>query len=205
MIVLQAEQLAKTYNKRVIFEDLSFSHSNGILGIAGYNGSGKSTLLKCLAGLARPSNGTITWKEHDNELQKDEIRPRIGYAAPYINLYAELTALENLEFIADLNTGNTLHPELDELLEFVQMSEFKQQLFKQLSTGQQQRIKLAAALLRNPDILFLDEPGSNLDDKGHELVKSIAFQQKEEDKLVIIASNDPAEIDLCDQAIRLNS
>ena len=83
------------------------------------------------------------------------------------------------------------------------MIDFKDRLFKSLSTGQQQRVKLAAALVRNPEILFLDEPGSNLDAKGHHLVQQIVEEQANADKLVIIASNDPSELELCDNIIEL--
>ena len=205
MLSLEVEQLTKSYNRRSVLSNLSFEHSEGILGISGTNGSGKSTLLKCLAFLLRPKSGAIIWKENSTILSKEDIKPLISFSAPYINLYSELTSFENLEFIQEV-TGIEKEPKLiKEILDFVHMEDFSNQLFKQLSTGQQQRIKLASSLVHNPRILFLDEPGSNLDEKGHELVSKIVHQQKKNGTLVVIASNNPAEIELCDNVIKLTS
>ena len=203
MISLQVKGLAKSYNRLVIFEQLSFLHSDGVLGIAGTNGSGKSTLLKCLASLARPKKGTIRWMEGEHELSSEEIRPRVGYAAPYINLYDELTIFENLEFLLEVS-GLAAHlTNINSRIDQVQMKPFRNKLFKSLSTGQRQRVKLAAALIRQPDVVFLDEPGSNLDESGQALVSQIVSVLKAKNKLVIIASNDPREIAMCDQVIQL--
>ena len=138
-------------------------------------------------------------------LNKEEVRSKIGYAAPYINLYDELTISENLEFITEVSGLEQDPAKIADLISFVQMEGFEDQLFKQLSTGQQQRIKIATALIRDPDILFLDEPGSNLDEKGHELVSKVVAGYKAQDRLVIIASNDPKEIALCDNVVNLMS
>lgn len=205
MLSLEVNKLSKSYNRRTVFSDLSFQHSDGILGISGSNGSGKSTLLKCLAQLIRPKKGTIQWSDSTTILTKEEIKPLISYAAPYVNLYAELTAFENLEFVQEVSGEEKNSESIHQILEFVQMKEFSGQLFKKLSTGQQQRIKLASALVRNSKVLFLDEPGSNLDELGHQLVANIVDQQKKKGCLVIIASNDPKEIELCDNVITLPS
>tara|TARA_R110000868_G_scaffold259361_1_gene517129 strand:+ start:32596 stop:33216 length:621 start_codon:yes stop_codon:yes gene_type:complete len=203
MIYLEVHQLTKTYNRRTVFADLSFTHSEGVLGISGANGSGKSTLLKCLAFLLRPKIGSITWKRNMEILLKEDVKPLISYAAPYINLYSELTAFENLEFIQEVSGVEKNSDLTHEILNFVQMEGYADQLFKQLSTGQQQRIKLGSALVRDSKILFLDEPGSNLDKKGHELVSRIVHQQKEKGNTVILASNDAKEIILCDNVVKL--
>lgn len=204
MISLEVTNLTKKYNRNVVIDNLSFSHTNGILGIAGSNGSGKSTLMKCLVGLSRSGKGDITWKRKDTVIPNSEIKFHSGFSAPYINLYTELTILENLEFLQEVSGEPDSTDRINELLDYVQMAEFKNQLVKQLSTGQLQRVKLASALIRTPDILFLDEPGSNLDRKGHELVSKIVNDQKSHGKLVVLASNDPDEISLCDQVINLS-
>ena len=203
MISLSVKGLTKRYNRKPIFIDLSFEHTNGVLGIAGSNGSGKSTLLKCLAYLTRAQKGTIEWKKQELELTKDDIKGRVGYAAPYINLYDELTSYENLEFLLQVAGMSIQMTHINSLIDQVQMKDHRQKLFKSLSTGQRQRIKIAAALIRKPDIVLLDEPGSNLDESGQELIKKIVNMQKAKNKLVIIASNDPREIKLCDQVIEL--
>ena len=203
MISLSVKGLTKTYNRKPIFTDLTFEHTDGVLGIAGSNGSGKSTLLKCLAYLTRAQKGTIQWMRQELELSKDEVKGKIGYAAPYIDLYDELTSYENLEFLLQVAGLPIQMTHINSQIDQVQMKDHRQKLFKSLSTGQRQRIKIAAALIRKPDIIFLDEPGSNLDKSGHDLVKKIVNMQKAKNKLVILASNDPKEIKLCDQVIKL--
>jgi|TARA_R100000005_G_C4996363_1_gene203214 ABC-type multidrug transport system ATPase subunit len=203
MISLQADQLAKKFNAHSIFSDLSFSHSEGILGVSGANGSGKSTLLKCLSYLLRPNSGDIIWKKDEQIMNQKEVKAHIGYAAPYINLYAELSVFENLKFLVEAGGIPAKTGELINLLERVQVPHLKDQLFGSLSTGQQQRAKLAASLVRNPKILMLDEPGSNLDEKGHALVSTIVKEASASGALVFLASNDPNEISLCDSVIEL--
>ncbi len=203
MISLSVKGLTKRYNKTVIFSDLSFEHKDGVLGIVGSNGSGKSTLLKCLAYLTRAQTGKIRWMRQEFELSKEDIKNNMGYTAPYINLYDELTSYENLEFLLQVAGLPIQMTHINSQIDQVQMKDFRTTLFKSLSTGQKQRIKIAAALIRKPDVLFLDEPGSNLDKTGHDLVKKIVNMQKAKNKLIILASNDPKEIKLCDHIIRL--
>ncbi len=203
MISLQVEQLTKKFNAHLIFQDLSFEHSKGILGISGSNGSGKSTLLKCLAYLLRPNSGSIMWKQDGALKTQKELKKNLGYAAPYINLYAELSIIENLRFLIEAR-GNKVNPEsLLELIENVQMLPLKNQLFGSLSTGQQQRVKLAAVMINDPEVIMMDEPGSNLDEKGHALVTDMIDKASSSGKLVFLASNDPSEIALCDSVVEL--
>ncbi len=203
MISLKVEKLTKKFNQHTIFSELSFEHENGILGISGANGSGKSTLLKCLAYLLRANSGTIAWRSNSTHLNRQALKNHIGYAAPYINLYAELTVAENLLFLMELSGSSASETDLHQLLNKTHIPHLEQQLFGSLSTGQQQRVKLAAALARNPQVLMLDEPGSNLDEKGHALVTEIVETAAASGKLVFLASNDPSEIALCDTVIAL--
>ena len=102
MITLHVQQLSKRFIKKAVIQDLSFSHETGVLGIAGANGSGKSTLLKCLSFLLKPSKGKVSWLEEGTELETLQVKSKIGFAAPYVNLYAELTARENIKFITNI-------------------------------------------------------------------------------------------------------
>lgn len=203
MFSLQAQNLTKKFNQHVVFKNLSFEHHRGILGIAGANGSGKSTLLQCLAYLKRPNQGTVLWKNEDVTVDQQQLKSNLGFAAPYINLYSELSVWENLVFLVEAGGKSANIEHLHKLLEYVQIPHLKHQLFGSLSTGQQQRAKLAAALVRDPQILMLDEPGSNLDKAGHALVTKIVSAAKEAGKLILLASNDPAEIDLCDKVVNV--
>lgn len=172
-------------------------HSGPPLGIAGPNGSGKSTLLKCLGGLLSPTVGDIIWMEDARALSRQAIQQRMGYAAPYINLYDELSIFENLQFLSKVRHQSTADNNINHWIQKTGLHEVADQPFGKLSTGQQQRLRLASALFHQPDILLLDEPGSNLDEAGKKLIFTIVQDFEDGDKLLIIASNDRQELDLC--------
>lgn len=199
MITLHIKQLKKSFGPKNIFRDLSFEHSGGALGVAGPNGSGKSTLLKCMAGLLSPTGGDISWTDGSEILSGEHLRQRMGYAAPYINLYDELNCLENLQFLARVRSQNGKNHSIKKWIRKTRLREVTSQPFGKLSTGQQQRLRLASALFHQPDILLLDEPGSNLDADGEALITEIAAMFRSSDKLLIIASNNRQELDLCDR------
>jgi ABC-type multidrug transport system ATPase subunit len=167
------------------------------------NGSGKSTLLKCLAGLLKPTSGTVQWKVDKKEIKRTDLKDSLGYAAPYIQLYEELTVRENLEFICNVRSLNT-SKSISNLLEPLGAKKLIELHFGELSTGQQQRIKLAAAIIHDPEILLLDEPGSNLDEDGKKIIVSLVEQYKKSNRMVIIASNQQDELALCNEIIELS-
>lgn len=204
MISLSVSNLTKKYNRKTVLDNIQFEHSSGVLGISGSNGSGKSTLMKCLAGLLRANSGKVIWKMNGELLSQTEFKNYIGFAAPYISLYEELTVIENLRFLSEVSQKNLDEAQLQELLSKTETDLLKEKPYKSLSTGQQQRVKLASSLIRNPKILFWDEPGSNLDSDGHELVKTLLAEQKEKGAFIFLASNDPDEIALCDKKIVLS-
>ena len=135
----------------------------------------------------------------DQILHRDHFQQIMGYAAPYINLYDELSCRENLNFLTDIRHEAKAENTIDKWLQKVGLEEVGDQPFGKLSTGQQQRLRLASALFHNPQILLLDEPGSNLDEAGRVLVTEIADQFKSSQKMLIIASNNPEELNLCDR------
>lgn len=199
MISLHVHQLSKKFGRNLVWQNLSFEHEEGVLGIEGPNGSGKSTLLQCLAGLLAPSSGSISWQNSGREMKLNAIKQNIGYAAPYISLYRELSIIENLDFLSKLRKTKTDQQYQNRLLERVELDHVSDRPFGNLSTGQQQRARLAAALFTNPPILLLDEPGSNLDEQGRTLITDMVAQAKNDKKLVILASNHKDELDLCDR------
>lgn len=210
MATLTIDQLTHRFGHQTVIRNLSLESSVSILGISGANGSGKSTLMKCLAGLLKPTTGSIEWHLRSEICSGLDALGKIGFAAPYVELYETLTLQENLRFLLDLHRGET--PNRDEsptsiadLLIRFQAESFADQLYGDLSTGQRQRAKLAAAVLRRPEILCLDEPGANLDEEGRTLVQSTINRFTEEGKMVLIASNQPGELALCQQTIDLDT
>jgi heme ABC exporter ATP-binding subunit CcmA len=196
---LEVQHAGKYFGAKCVFADVSFTHQAGALGIAGSNGSGKSTLLQCISGLKRPSSGTVSWQKNGSPIKKKDIKKRLGYIAPYINLYDELTCEENLDFLLKLRGLSDRSPAIQKALQTAGISSLRDQPFGSLSTGQQQRLRIAASLVHEPDILLLDEPGSNLDKEGHHLIKNLVARFKEAQKMIIVASNISVELELCDR------
>lgn len=203
MIALNVILLKKSFGPHTVFSDISFEHTGYSLGIAGSNGSGKSTFLKCLSGLLRPTDGKVEWKKNDTALQKEAFQKTLGYAAPYINLYDELTCRENLAFLSKVRHEKYGGDHIDYWIQKVELNHVADQPFGKLSTGQQQRLRLASALFHEPEILLLDEPGSNLDEAGRSLIREIATTFQSPEKLLIIASNNPDELALCERVFSI--
>lgn len=201
---VEAHQLSKSYGKHTVFADLSFTAASSVVGIAGQNGAGKSTLLKCIARLQKPTSGKIIWMNgKEDKMTPEQLKKRLGFAAPYISLYEELTVTENLSFLFDVRNEKN-RGQIDAVLQRTGSTPFMHSLFGSLSTGQQQRARIAAAIVHQPDILFLDEPGSNLDEKGKHIVNEIVNEFRKKNQLIILASNQSYELDLCDSIIDLN-
>lgn len=202
MINFKLSSLGKHYNHRWVFKDLNFESESPVIGISGMNGAGKSTLLKILSGLIQPDAGAVEWL-HYPEPGPINMRMVSGYAAPYIQLYGDLTCRENLDFLRSASTkkGNTIEP--DTLAEEFGIPEKLDRPYKSLSSGQQQRIKILSAIQSSPAILFLDEPGTNLDEQGIGLIQQVIEKRRTGREISIIASNLRHELDLCDQIISL--
>lgn len=213
MIELKVENLGKYFGTKWVFRGLTFEGAE-VLGIAGSNGSGKSTLFRCLAGLYRADVGQVSWYVDRKLLDRDALRKTSGFAAPYIRLYDGLTCRENLvllnsgkvsESFKGSQTSQNLHQyiEIDALLADMGLGEKAELFYRDLSSGQQQRLKLAASLLSEPLILFLDEPTTNLDDEGRKLVEKLVENRRGKRLMTLIASNDREDIALCDKVVKL--
>jgi ABC-type multidrug transport system ATPase subunit len=202
---LVAERLCRSFGPRRVFGPLSFATEPGrVLGVAGANGSGKTTLVKTLVGLVRPSSGSVWLEVGGTRLAVREAHGRIGWCAPDLSLYGELTPAENLEFFARVAGRPIDRDGAEERIAAVGLAPKRLRAIRTrfLSTGQRQRVKLAYAVLSDPAVLFLDEPGSNLDEAGHRAVAAIVAAQRARGS-VVLATNDPAELALADEQVTL--
>ena len=163
--------------------------------VMGANGAGKSTLLKIVAGLLPPTAGTARVRIDGVELDARQRRRYLGYVAPDLTLYRELTGVENMEFFASLRGISLERNDLKAMFEQVGLRGRGRDLVGAYSSGMRQRLKYAYALLGNPPILLLDEPTANLDTDGVAMVEQIiaAQQNRPGGGLALIATNEPRE------------
>jgi heme exporter protein A len=168
--VLRFDSLRRRFGRLAVLRGVSASVESGqLLLVTGPNGSGKSTLLRCLAGLLAPDAGTIDYQEDGQARDARERRLRIGYVAPDLALYAELSVAENLAFFSRLRGIPAERG--TELLGRLGLPPGR--LAGALSSGMRQRLRWAWALLHRPVVLLLDEPFQNLDAAGESAVRSL--------------------------------
>jgi heme exporter protein A len=201
---LKVSKLCKYYSSTLLFKDISFELGPGeILGITGWNGSGKSTLLRIIAGLVRPSAGQVQMSYENEPIPKDSRRKFLGMVAPALALYEELTALENMEFFCRVRGVPYDREHCLHIMERVGLTEHAYKMCRNYSSGMKQRLKLVQALLHEPPLLLLDEPGCNLDSKGIRIVEEITADQRRFG-MTVIASNEKREVDYADRVINLS-
>jgi heme exporter protein A len=195
-----AQSIGKYFGEKRIFQYISFELNDGeSLAVVGPNGSGKTTLIRVLCGLIRPSEGILYYSDNDKKIAWPELYHQIGLVGPYLELYEELTARENLSFFAKIRNLQHCDKWIDELMSRFLLRGRENDLLKEYSSGMLQRLKYVFALMGKPKILFLDEPTSNLDQQGIDIVYDIMLQQKR-DGLLVIATNDPMDLkygDIC--------
>jgi heme exporter protein A len=199
---LVIEGLAKSYPGRPVFKDIAAEAGQGeVLVVAGPNGSGKSTLLRIICGFIRPTSGYAYLQLDGKKLGRLDIRPYIGLVSPDLVLYEELSALENLSFFAEVSGLIIPMDRLRGDLAKVGLENRGHDRVGSYSSGMKQRLKYCLALMRNPSLLLLDEPMSNLDDRGKELVDGIIKTHK---GILVIATNERSELEYGSQIIRLD-
>jgi len=196
-LTIIADSVRKRFSGHPVFKPVSFEASPGeIIAITGPNGAGKSTLLKIIAQVLSPTKGTCAWQSCGVKLDHDGIRVRLGFVAPYLELYDELTAVEHVRFVAELK-GISMGKEtpvnvLDGFGLDPSIVRGDRHL-RAYSSGMKQRVRCAMAFACAPSVLLLDEPTSNLDDAGTAIVHEQARAAAERGAIVFIATNDSRE------------
>lgn len=192
--MIRLEHVAKAYKNNVIFRDLSLEIPTGAsVAVTGYNGSGKSVLLKLITGFSRPDSGTIT--VDGNVIGKDV--DFIQNAGVFINapqFMNSATGYENLMMLAEINR-KIGKEQILQILDRVKLTEAKDKKVRTYSQGMIQRLRIAQAVMEQPDILIMDEPLNALDRDGIDIAHSI-FQEYIDDpsKTLLFASHSAEEI-----------
>lgn len=202
---LEVSQLTKYFGRRLIFSNLNFRFvDNGIYGISGPNGSGKSTLVKILAGIIGANKGKVRHSINGKEIIEENIHNHIGFVSPYLVLYEEFSAEENLLMFAKIRGVEYNKQKVDYLFEKFLLLKRKDDFVKTYSSGMKQRLKFIFALMHSPKLIILDEPTSNLDDEGKNSVYEI-IREEGKKNIVLIASNEKNDLELCSETIFLEN
>ena len=199
MTSLVLTHIEKRFNQRIIFSDVNLSIDRGeVLGIVGKNGSGKSTLLKIMAGVLAPNKGTVSIRVDGKTIDGDHVHKHIGFCSPYLQMFDEFSSKENIQFVARARGMKLLAAQSGAWLQGVGLPADREDAIIGYSSGMKQRMKLLFATMHHPDILFLDEPITNLDQEGIDIVYSIVRQFKQRG-IVVIATNQKSDLDVCDR------
>jgi heme exporter protein A len=205
-ITLEAKDITKIYNGKPIFQKVSFVvHEGESIAITGKNGAGKSTLIKILCGLLTPNKGAVALSLNGNGIDLEKFYFHLGLVSPYLNMYEEFSAEENLLFIKKIRGMNSTTDErIALLLKEFNIYDHRNKEVKNFSSGMKQRLKYCAALLHEPSILVLDEPSSNLDEFGIVTVRARMKKQKTKGVL-IFGTNDKDDLQHADTVFSLDN
>ena len=200
---VEIKNLSKAYHRRKLFTDVSVTiPDHSVFVVLGHNGSGKTTFLRILCGLIPATAGHVDFIMAGNVLSSTQKRAQIGLVSPDLELYGDLSAVENLEFFCGVRGLPFTLDKAREILALVGLKGRGRDYVGTFSSGMKQRMKYAQALLHDPYILVLDEPTSNLDEAGVALVDTIILRQREKG-IVIMATNEPREVSYGDQTLSL--
>lgn len=190
--ILALKGVSKALGGRHIIKDFSFSFELGKRYLVlGANGSGKTTLLKVIAGLWRPTSGSVCYRGQNIADLNGSYTKEIGFLSHELGLYEELTGLQNLQFFAELYGVPQPQARALEFLELFGLRFFAHEKVKCYSRGMKQRLVIAKALLHNPKILLFDEPWAGLDLRGTELLMEVMLSALPSEGLLILSSHDP--------------
>jgi ABC-2 type transport system ATP-binding protein len=197
---VQVVELTKRFGDFTAVDRVSFSVERGtIFGFLGPNGAGKTTTIRVLLGLLRPTSGTATVLGFDVVRQTNEIKKRIGYMSQRFSLYDDLTVDENLNFYG--RTYGVRNRRLRERKEFVlQMAGLqgrKRELTRNLSGGWKQRLALGAAIIHEPEMLFLDEPTAGVDPISRRSFWDLLYHLAEQGTTILVTTHYMDEAEHC--------
>lgn len=201
--VIEINGLVKKYGDRVAVQDVSFSVPEGeIFGLLGPNGAGKTTILSVLATLLTPDEGRVTIAGHDLIREADQVKPLIGFVPQELALYPTLSAWDNLVFFGRIYglKGPVLRERIAAVLALVGLSERARDAVQTFSGGMKRRLNIAAGLIHQPRILFLDEPTVGVDPQSRNFIFEHVERLKAEGMTILYTTHYMEEAErLCDR------
>ena len=199
-LAVEVENLTKVFGDFTAVDGVTFHIQRGqIFGFLGPNGAGKTTTIRMLLGLLEPNAGSATVLGYDVTQQAAEIRKRVGYMSQQFSLYDDLTVEENLEFYGRTYgiQGRRLRERKAFALEMAGLSGRERELTRNLAGGWKQRLALGAAVLHEPDMLFLDEPTAGVDPISRRQFWDFLYDLAEEGRTVLVTTHYMDEAEHC--------
>jgi ABC-2 type transport system ATP-binding protein len=185
-IIIDIKSLVKKYKNFLALDNLNLQINKGeIFGFLGHNGAGKTTTVNILTTLLPPTSGSANICGFNISKDSLEVRKRIGYLPENVKFYENLTAYENLEYLAQLSGIKSPAKKIKETLEFIDFMGFENKKVGEFSKGMKQRIGIAQAIIHEPEVLFLDEPTSGLDPMGIKKLREFILKINKEKEITI--------------------
>ena len=206
--IIEINNLSKKFNNIVAVKNINFKINKGkIIGLLGPNGCGKSTTIGMILGLIKPSSGTVIINGQNIENNRTNILEKMNFISPYIELPKKLTVEENLKVYGRLYGIKNLKNKVFDLMEKLNLTEFRTRKTGELSSGQKNRVSLAKALINEPEILFLDEPTASLDpDVGDFIRTYIEDFASKKGTTILLASHNMNEVErLCNEVMMMKN
>ena len=209
-ISIEIKNLNKHYNNIEAVKNINFTINKGsIVGLLGPNGCGKTTTIGMMLGLIKPSSGSVFINGQNIELEKNrtKILEKMNFISPYVELPKKLTVEENLKVYGKLYGVNNLQDKISDLMNQLNLFEFKKRKTGELSSGQKNRVSLAKALINDPEILLLDEPTASLDpDVGDYVRTYLEGFASRKGTTILLASHNMSEVErLCNEVMMMKN
>ena len=209
-VSIEVKNLKKFYNNSQAVKNINFKINKGsIVGLLGPNGCGKTTTIGMMLGLIKPTSGSvfINGKNIENENNRTAILEKVNFISPYVELPKKLTIEENLKVYGKMYGVNNLQEKISNLMQELNLLEFKKRKTGELSSGQKNRVSLAKALINDPEILLLDEPTASLDpDVGDYIRSYIETFASKKGATILLASHNMNEVErLCNEVMMMKS
>ncbi len=196
------DNITKKFGKRSVIENLDLKIPfEGVFGIMGLSGCGKTTLLNTLIGFWKPDKGRVLYNAIDINRNKNIISQLFGFATQDGSVYPKLTVEENLHYFGKLYNmkGSDIDHRMEEILDFVDLKDSRDEIAGELSTGMYRRLDIACSMIHNPKVLLLDEPTGNLDPVLRKKLMALIKKISDEGTKVIITSHLLGEVEhICD-------
>ena len=202
--MIAARDVQKFYGDVHAIRGVSFDAERGtVFGIVGPDGAGKTTLLRMIVGVLSPSSGTVRVAFDGGD---GEARRRMGYVAGKFSLYEDLSILENLSLFSRLYgmSENRGKARADELLDLTGLSPFGDRLAGRLSGGMRQKLAIAAAVLHEPELIVLDEPGTGVDPVSRRDIWGVLYRLNRKGVTIVVSTSYMDEAELCMRLIFLH-